>query len=59
MASEETGAPTPTECAAILHDLKDQPMTAADILARFPPPRQKRVQLSLMWLCKYGFIDWL
>jgi D-inositol-3-phosphate glycosyltransferase len=33
--------------------------TAGTVLDHFPPQRRQAVQLSLMWMCKRGLLDWL
>lgn len=33
--------------------------TVAEVLARFPAPLADPLQLSLLWMCKLGILDWL
>jgi glycosyltransferase involved in cell wall biosynthesis len=36
-----------------------QARTAGEALAAFPPQRRGEMELGLLWLAKYGFLDWL
>jgi len=36
-----------------------QAATVGAVLAAFPPERQRNVELGLLWLAKYGYVDWL
>jgi len=51
---------TPIECGEILGLLRSNgDQTVRSVLEAFPIHRRRRVQLTLMWLAKYGLIEWL
>jgi glycosyltransferase involved in cell wall biosynthesis len=49
---------TNEECEAILVMLEAGPVDAATIIAGFPRHRARRIQLSLLWMCKIGVLAW-
>lgn len=46
------------ECRLILKLLEAAPTSVSDILATFPAGRDRRIQLSLLWMCKIGLLTW-
>jgi glycosyltransferase involved in cell wall biosynthesis len=47
------------ECAQVIDLLAPgEPRAVRDILTAFPQGRRRAVMLGLMWLAKYGFVDW-
>lgn len=49
---------TPDEAHQIVARLEAGSATVADLLQAFPPARRRRIQLSLLWLCKLGVLAW-
>ena len=49
---------TTAECQAVLDMLASGPKPVGELLAAFPAHRGRRVQLSLLWMCKLGLLDW-
>jgi hypothetical protein len=49
---------TPDECRIILRLLEMAPTPVSDVLAAFPTGRGRRIQLSLLWMCKIGLLSW-
>ncbi|HQR88108.1 MAG TPA: hypothetical protein PLH31_02305 [Caulobacter sp.] len=37
----------------------DAVLTVRELLTAFPTPRRRHVQMSLVWMAKQGFLDWL
>lgn len=37
----------------------DAMLTVRELLIAFPTPRRRHVQMSLVWMAKQGFLDWL
>ncbi len=37
----------------------DSALTVRELLTAFPMPRRRHVQMSLVWMAKQGFLDWL
>ena len=51
---------TMEEALRVLDFLADgEARTVRDLLTNFPTPRRRHVQLSLVWMAKQGFLDWL
>lgn len=48
----------PDESREIVRLLQDGPRPVREILAVFPPQRLRRIQLSLLWMCKLGILAW-
>ena len=46
------------ECQALLGLLDGGPRSVGELLASFPKARGRRVQLSLLWMCKLGLLSW-
>ncbi|CAN7202627.1 glycosyltransferase family 4 protein [Phenylobacterium sp. LjRoot219] len=50
---------TVAECAQAFEQIASgQARTARDVLMAAPPERRRPMELGLLWLAKYGFIDW-
>lgn len=49
---------TDEECRAVIALLEAGPLDVATILAAFPRARARRIQLSLLWMCKIGVLSW-
>lgn len=49
---------TMAESRQLLEMLKPSPRDVASILSEFPFSRRRRIQLSLLWLCKIGVLSW-
>lgn len=48
------------ECRQVFAHLADgRAATTEDLLLLFPMPRRRAVQLSLLWMAKCGFLEWL
>lgn len=48
------------ECQLVFaHLAEGRAATAEDLLLLFPAPRRRAVQLSLLWMAKCGFLEWL
>ncbi|WP_395670781.1 glycosyltransferase family 4 protein [Phenylobacterium sp.] len=47
------------ECAQALAMIVAGPRTVREVLMAFPTGRRRAVELSLVWLAKHGFVDWL
>jgi glycosyltransferase involved in cell wall biosynthesis len=51
---------THEECQAVFAHLADgRAATTEELLLLFPTPRRRAVQLSLLWMAKCGFLEWL
>ena len=51
---------THEECQTVFaHLAEGHAATTEDLLLLFPAPRRRAVQLSLLWMAKCGFLDWL
>jgi len=51
---------TQEECQAVFAHLADgHAATTEELLLLFPTPRRRAVQLSLLWMAKCGFLEWL
>jgi len=51
---------THEECQTVFaHLAEGRAATTEDLLLLFPAPRRRAVQLSLLWMAKCGFLDWL
>jgi glycosyltransferase involved in cell wall biosynthesis len=47
------------ECARALQLIASgEARTMREVLAAFPIPRRRAVELGLLWLAKHGFVDW-
>ncbi|MDP3403904.1 MAG: glycosyltransferase family 4 protein [Brevundimonas sp.] len=49
---------TPDEARQIVARLGAGPTTVRDLMQEFPTARRRRIQLSLLWLCKLGILAW-
>lgn len=50
---------TPAECARALELVAGgQAHTVREVLMAFPADRRRALELGLLWLAKYGYIDW-
>ncbi|HKR88933.1 MAG TPA: glycosyltransferase family 4 protein [Phenylobacterium sp.] len=48
-----------SECARAFELVASgQARSVRDVVAAFPPHRQRAVELGLLWLAKHGFLDW-
>ena len=51
---------TVEEALRVVELLADgEALTVRDLLTAFPTPRRRYIQLSLVWMAKQGFLDWL
>ncbi len=51
---------THEECQIVFaHLAEGHAATTEDLLLLFPAPRRRAVQLSLLWMAKCGFLEWL
>jgi hypothetical protein len=51
---------TPPECEQIVDLIAaGGGRTVRDVLAAFPVPRRRAVELAIVWLAKQGLVDWL
>lgn len=46
------------EARQILARLETRPAPVGELMQAFPPARRRRIQLSLLWLCKLGVLAW-
>lgn len=46
------------EAEVVVDALSQGPAKVRDLLLRFPMPRRRRMQLTLMWMCKLGILAW-
>ncbi len=50
---------TPQECATALDVLASGPRTVRETLLVFPTPRRRAMELAIVWMAKFGLVDWL
>lgn len=50
---------TPEECATALDFLASGPRTVRETLLAFPVGRRRAVELAIVWMAKFGLVDWL
>jgi glycosyltransferase involved in cell wall biosynthesis len=51
---------TPKECEEIVRLIATGgARTVREVLAAFPVPRRRAVELAIVWLAKHGLVDWL
>lgn len=49
---------TPDECRDVVRVLQNGPTSVGNLLETFPAGRRRRIQLSLLWMCKLGNLAW-